>query len=150
MAVTTSLSLTSTDCEGSYSHPVQASGESGDTEQPTAIHNLEEANNSGVANALTASLMDIIYQLNPQMIKYINMVSLIPYLNKYGILTQEERFYLNNNHKSPTEKVNFLLTYLESKNEETVRNFLKAIKEAREHSGHTELCRLLRERGIEI
>ena len=84
--------------------------------------------------------MIAIYQLNPQMIRYINMVSSIPYLNKYGILTQEERFYLNNNRKSPTEKVNFLLTYLESKNEETVKNFLKAIKEAREHSGHTELC----------
>ena len=150
MNVITSSSLTSTDLQGSCSHPVQVSDESGDTEQPRTIHNLEEASNSGVANTQTPSLMDIIYQLNPQMIKYINMVSLIPYLNKYGILTSEERFYLNNNHKSPTEKVNYLLTYLESKDEKTVKSFLKALKEAREHSGHTELCRLLRERGVEI
>ena len=101
-------------------------------------------------NTPSPSLMDIIYQLNPQMIKYINMVSLIPFLNKYGILTSEERFYLNNNHKSPTEKVNYLLQYLESKNEETVKDFLKALKEASEHSGHTELCRLLREKGVKI
>lgn len=94
--------------------------------------------------------MDIIYQLNPQMNKYINMVSLVPYLNKYGILTSEERFYLNSNSKSPTEKVNYLLQYLESKGEETIKKFLQALKEASEHTGHIELCRLLRERGVEI
>lgn len=141
------LYLTYTDCEGKCLHPVE---ESGGTDQPRAIHNLEEANNPSLDITPTSSLMDIIYQLNPQMIKYINMVSLIPYLNKYGILTAEERHYLNNNHKSPTEKVNYLLQYLESKGEETVKNFLKALKEAGEHSGHTELCRLLRERGVKI
>ena len=129
---------------------MQVSDELGDTDQPRAIHNLEGANNPGMDNTPSPSLMDIIYQLNPQMIKYINMVSLIPFLNKYGILTSEERFYLNNNHKSPTEKVNYLLQYLESKGEETVKNFLKALKEASEHSGHTELCRLLREKGVKI
>ena len=141
------LYLTYTDCEGKCLHPVE---ESGGTDQPRAIHNLEEANNPSLDITPTSSLMDIIYQLYPQMIQYINMVSLIPYLNKYGILTAEERHYLNNNHKSPTEKVNYLLQYLESKNEETVKNFLKALKEAREHSGHTELCRLLREKGVKI
>ena len=129
---------------------MQVSDVLGDTDQPRAIHNLEEANNPGMDNTPSPSLMDIIYQLNPQMIKYINMVSLIPYLNKYGILTSHERFYLNNNHKSPTEKVNYLLQYLESKGEETVKKFLQALKEASEHSGHTELCRLLRERGVKI
>lgn len=94
--------------------------------------------------------MDIIYQLNPQMNKYINMVSLIPYLNKYGILTSEERFYLNNNSKSPTEKVNYLLQYLEHKGEETVQKFLQALKDEREHSGHVELCRLLKQAGAKM
>ena len=94
--------------------------------------------------------MDIIYQLNPQMNKYINMVSLIPYLNKHGILTSDERFYLNNSSKSPSEKVTFLLQYLERKGEETVQKFLQALKEEREHSGHTELCRLLKQRGVKM
>jgi len=133
-----------TDYERNYSYPVQ---ESGGAEQPRAIHNLEDAN---VDQARAKSIMDIIYQLNPQMIKYINMVSLIPYLNKYGILTSEERFYLNSSSKSPTEKVNFLLQYLESKSDDTVLKFLKALKDAREHTGHIELCRLLKDKGVEI
>ena len=132
--------------EGNYLHPVQ---ESGGAEQPGAICNPEEANNpDDVVN--TPSTMDIIYQLNPQMNKYINMVSLIPYLNKYGILTSEERFYLNNSSKSPSEKVNYLLQYLERKGEETVQKFLKALKDEREHSGHVELCRLLKQAGVKL
>ena len=94
--------------------------------------------------------MDIMYQLNPQMNKYINMVSLFPYLNKYGILTSEERFYLSNNSKSPSEKVNYLLQYLERKGDETVQKFLQALKEEREHSGHAELCKLLKQRGVKM
>lgn len=78
------------------------------------------------------------------------MVSLIPYLNKYGILTPDERSYLSSNYKTPSEKVNFLLQCLEGKDDTTVKNFLQALKEASEHTGHTELCRLLRQKGVEI
>ena len=78
------------------------------------------------------------------------MVSLIPYLNKYGILTSEERFHLNNSSKSPSEKINYLLQYLEHKGEETVQKFLKALKDERDHSGHVELCRLLKQAGVKM
>lgn len=122
------------------------------TPTPT-IETAYQSHHPGTTNTdhiPTPSTMDIIYQLNPQMNKYINMVSLIPYLNKYGILTSEERFYLNNSHKSPTEKVNYLLQYLEGKGDTTVQKFLSALKEASEHSGHVELCRMLRQRGVKM
>ena len=94
--------------------------------------------------------MDVIYQLNPEMNRYINMVSLIPYLNKYGILTSEDRFHLSNSLKSQTEKVSYLLQSLEGRSDKTVQDFLHALKEASEHNGHIELCRLLKEKGVEI
>lgn len=78
------------------------------------------------------------------------MVSLMPYLNKYGILTSEARYNLNSNVKTPMEKVNYLLQHLEGKCDTTVKNFLQALREASEHTGHIELCTLLRQRGVEI
>ena len=96
------------------------------------------------------STIDIIYQLQPEMSRYINMMSLIPYLNKYGILTTDQRFHLNSPHKSPGEKVFYLLQYLEGKDEDTVQKFLLALKEAKEHTGHIELCRLLNEKNVKI
>ena len=96
------------------------------------------------------STMDIIYQLQPEMSRYINMMSLIPYLNKHAILTADQRYHLNSAFKSPGEKVNYLLEYLEGKGEDTVQKFLIALKEAKEHTGHIELCRLLNQRGVQI
>jgi len=136
--------LNSLVAEDKCSHPVQ---ESGGGDQLVGV-DIEGAN--VVELPQTPSSMDIIYQLNPQMIKYINLVSLVPYLNKHGILTSEERFYLSSSHKSPTEKVNHLLQYLESKGEDTVQKFLLALKEEKEHSGHIELCRLLKQNGVNM
>ena len=130
--------------KGKYSHPVQ---ESGGRDQPVVI-DIEGA--KVVELPQTPSTMDIIYKLNPQMIKYINLVSLVPYLNKHGILTSEERFHLSSSHKSPTEKVNYLLQYLESKGEDTVQKFLLALKDEKEHSGHAELCKLLKQNGVNL
>ena len=127
-----------------YSHPVQ---ESGGRDKPVAI-DVEGA--KVVELPQTPSTMDIIYKLNPQMIKYINLVSLVPYLNKHEILTSEERFYLSSSHKSPTEKVNYLLQYLDSKGQNTVQKFLLALKDEKEHSGHAELCRLLKQNGVNM
>ena len=59
------------------------------------------------------STIDIIYQLQPEMSTYIKMMLLIPYLNKYAILTPDQRFHLNSAHKPPGKKVIYLLHYLE-------------------------------------
>ena len=92
--------------------------------------------------------MDVLYQLNPQLNKYINMSSLVPYMNQYKVLTKNERFYLNDTMRSPSDKVTYLLSYLEGKGPATVNGFLKALREEKEHSGHAVLCSLLVQNGV--
>ena len=94
------------------------------------------------------STMEILYTLNPELEKYIDLVTLLPYMNRYGILTPEERRFLNN--ESNQHRVSKLLGFLEKKNPETINNFVKAISEEPNHRGHKELCRLLKERGIKF
>ena len=101
-------------------------------------------------NTPTLSTMNIIYQLNVEMNELINMQTLLPHLNSYLILTRDERSYLRNELNSPTGKVTYLLGLLESKGDETVKNFLQALKKADEHTGHVKLCSLLKEKGIEV
>ena len=96
------------------------------------------------------SVMDLLYQLNPELNDYINMSSLIPYMNKHKVLTRKERFYLNDASKCPSDKVTYLLSYLEGKDPDTVNGFVKALKEEKEHSGHALLCSLLVQKGVKL
>ena len=101
-----------------------------------------------ISSNTCGSVMDVLYQLNPELNEHVNMNSLIPYMNKYGILTRNERFYLNDLTKSPSDKVTYLLNVLDLKDDKTVRNFVKALKEEKQHPGHLVLCSLLAEKGI--
>ena len=92
------------------------------------------------------STMEILYTLNPELEQYIDLVTLLPYMNRYGIVTPEERRFLNN--ESNQQRVSKLLGYLEKKNPETINGFVKAISEEPNHKGHKQLCKLLKERGI--
>ena len=94
--------------------------------------------------------MDVLFQLNPELNKYINMSSLVPHMNKYKILTKNERHYLNMDSNSPSDKVTFLLSYLEGKDPATVNSFLRALREEKEHSGHVLLCSLLVQNGVKL
>jgi len=44
--------------------------------------------------------------------------------------------YFNNSNDSTAEKVNKLIEWLLQKDESGIRNFVKALNEAHEHSGH--------------
>ncbi|XP_065887654.1 glutamine-rich protein 2-like isoform X2 [Dysidea avara] len=96
------------------------------------------------------SIMTVIHRIYPDMRKYINISSLYPYLNKYGILTREERAKLINPYTSQIEKIDELLKLMGAKSPSSQSDFLKAIKDAREHTGHKEICKLLREKGLRI
>ena len=121
-----------------YSNTVSDAGnsESHATDDPTADENDAP---------LT---MQILLKLNPQIVKYIDFVTLIQYLNKYEILNPDERHFLNDDRNQHEKRVSNLLEYLEKKNEETVNDFVRALNEEPNHNGHRELCRLLREHGI--
>ena len=92
--------------------------------------------------------MKILLRLNPELNKYIDFVTLLPYLNKYEILTTEERRFLNDDRNQQVKRVSNLLEYLEKKNDETINAFVRAMNEETSHNGHKELCRLLKTKGI--
>jgi len=95
-------------------------------------------------------IIDILLELNPEMNRYINLKCLVPYLNRYKILTKSDRFYLNNPLTSPDEKMTYLLSTLDEKSTESLHNFLRALKEEPEHTGHQELCKLIAQKGYPI
>ena len=84
------------------------------------------------------------------MVKYIDLDSLVPHFYKNGVLTSRERYYFNNFFKSPTEKIHYLLQYIDGKGEDTVQKFLQALKEEKKHPRHIELCRLLKQNGVNM
>lgn len=96
------------------------------------------------------SVMDALFELHPELNTHINMNCLLPYLNKYRILTNDDQFFLSKDSKAPSEKVNYLMTLLGSKDNNTVNNFLRALTEEKEHSGHARICSLLVQKGVKL
>lgn len=94
------------------------------------------------------STMKILLRLNPELVKFIDFVTLLPYLNKHEVLNPGERHFLNDDGNQHEKRVSNLLEYLEKKNEETVDDFVRAINEEPDHKGHKELCQLLKKEGI--
>ena len=72
---------------------------------------------------------------------HINFKSLIPFLNKYGIFTKDEMKYFMKDCHSDSDKVNNLIVWLPTKDAEGIHNFVRALKEAEEHSGHLEIIK---------
>ena len=92
----------------------------------------------------------VLYRLHPELQKHIDFVSLMPYLNRHEVLTENERHSLNDEKGTPAMKVNLLLGYLEKKNDENVNDFVRALHEEVTHTGHKELCKLLEDNDIHI
>jgi len=85
----------------------------------------------------------ILLQLNPEISMYINLDCLVPYLNRFTILTRIERSFLSNPLKSPNEKIAYLLDALEGKDANSVNNFLTALRQEKEHTGHMLLHKMI-------
>ncbi|XP_065897157.1 uncharacterized protein [Dysidea avara] len=92
------------------------------------------------------TVMELLWELNPEMNKYINLDCLLPYLNRHKVLTRSERFCFNNSSKSQNEKIAYLLQVLDGKDSGTVLKFIRALKEETEHTGHMKLYSLLAQR----
>ena len=93
--------------------------------------------------SISNSVWGTIIKHHANLRRYINMDSLIPQLNKYEILTSGEREQLNMD-KPCQQKVDLFLQFLERKSEESMLNFLKALEDAGEHTGHRQLHTILR------
>ena len=102
----------------------------------------------------TNNILDIVYKTNPKLQKRVSIKELLPYLIKYHILTTNEREHLEPEFKSTNcDKVQYLLSLLETKGEEGQENFIKALYESSKeegNTGHCEIIELLKNEGIFI
>lgn len=86
----------------------------------------------------------LLRQHQPLLVQYIDLDSLIPYLNQQLLLTDDENEILLNLYLSNRKRVLKLLQFVESKGEEGFLRFLRAIESEQEHMGHVELTKLFR------
>ena len=87
--------------------------------------------------------MVVIKKNHPTINKKIKFDTLIQYLNKYCIFTHGEIYKFKSQLISPEEKVNDLISSLEEKEEDGVLNFVRALNDAHEHSGHVAILEQL-------
>jgi len=89
-----------------------------------------------------------IIQAHPEIDKHINFITLLKYFNKYKIFTSDETHAFSNDIRATNVKVNSLIAFLSRKNEEGVLNFVKALNDDKEHSGHDAILRKLKVKVI--
>ena len=98
--------------------------------------------------------MDIVKKLNPELRRLIDIKELLPYLIKYHFLTKDETEHLEPEFKSTnSEKVQYLLSKLDSKGEMGQKNFVKALYESSKeegNTGHCEIIELFENKGISV
>ena len=83
-----------------------------------------------------------------ELVQYINLQSLFPYLIREKLLTLDEQEMLLNTQFTRTQHILKLLALLEKKGKYGYKSFLKALEEEPDHSGHKELVTLLRGASI--
>ena len=109
------------------------------------------ANQIEVSVTDNKNILDIILTLNPQLQK-LDTQLLEPYLNQYDVLTPNDRQHLQLD-KTNIEKMQYLVTQLESKDDEAQKGFIKAIYESSQESGggkHREIIKLFQDKGITV
>ena len=77
-------------------------------------------------------------------IEYINVGSLLPYLQREGLINTAECQVLTNNYKTDTEKNRFLLSILPTKGDDAFERFVRCLNEDKSHLGHVDLATLLK------
>jgi len=74
----------------------------------------------------------------------LDFATLVPVLNKYHLLTRDDKYTLVNRLIPPTERANALVyMMLPSKGPEAFNLFLKCLQEEKEHMGHQALAKKL-------
>ena len=107
----------------------------------------EDANLPAIIDYLLASnngsqLSEAIKRSHPIINAHIKFDILIQYFNHYEIFTDDEMDHFNSTI-SKMEKVNKLILYLPQKDCEGIRNFVRALNDAKAHSGHRTILKEL-------
>ena len=86
--------------------------------------------------------MEAILRAHVKINMHIKFLNLVPYLNRYKIFTSDETTHFINDPKEVS--VNNLINWLSGKADEGIFNFVKALNEATEHSGHKQILQAIR------
>ena len=75
----------------------------------------------------------------------LDLPTLIPVLNQYGLLTMDDNYTLQNPYIPPLERSNALIyRMLPMKGSGAFKKFIKCLGEATQHSGHQEWIKILK------
>ena len=84
----------------------------------------------------------------PELVRFIDLQSLFPYLIRENLLTRDEQEILLNTQFTRTEHNLKLLALVEKKGKYGFESFLKALEEEHDHKGHEALVTLLKRVSI--
>ena len=87
----------------------------------------------------------ILHQCYEQLIQYMDINELLPFLIREQLVTTHESEVLTNPYETRKEKNLYLLSKLPTKGENAFELFLKCLEESNEHLGHAELVVLLKQ-----
>ena len=104
--------------------------------------NLTAKINYLLASSNNSQLPEAIMQTHPIINTHIKFELLIQYFNQYKIFTDDEMDHFNS-AISKMEKVNKLILYLRQKDYEGNCNFVRALSNSKEHSGHRAILKEL-------
>ena len=82
-----------------------------------------------------SQLINVITKSHPVIHKHIQFKTLLQHFNSHNIFTSDEMEYFRGSN-TVIDKVNYLIPCLEKKDNNGIYNFVKALNEETEHSGH--------------
>lgn len=86
----------------------------------------------------------ILKKYQPSLAEGISLPDLIPHLNYYHLLSDEENDVLLDSKLTHKERVLKLLSFIERKNTILYHSFLQALEDETKHPGHQQLAQMLR------
>ena len=100
---------------------------------------------SQILDCSVSQLIEAIKEGHPVINKHIQFETLLQHFNSHKIFTIAEMDYFDAKSNSLVERVNKLIIWLEKKDESGIYNFVKALNEETEHSGHYAILKKLHE-----
>ena len=79
----------------------------------------------------------------PLIVKYLNLMSILPHLNANSLLTEAENQEMQLPSKTESDKIMSLVTILVKKGEEGFHRFLAALEAASDHPTHKTIAEAL-------
>ena len=98
-----------------------------------------------LVHATSPSNDEVLQHLMPQLMQYMDPKSLLPYLQKYSLVSQDDVDYIMNPLRTEDERRQRIVTRSPIRDPEAFDRFVKCLAEEPEHTGHKYLTRRLRE-----